>query len=477
MRHVRTALLVLAAAFCAGICHAQAPAPALSRAGAPAVAPASEKAGGGRRQLDDGERVSASVEVKPVNRDLEIAARLERILAATDWFTSPGVTVREGVVFLSGTAPNDQLRKWAGTLAGNTRDVVAVVNRMELARPSLLDLRPAWEQLRELWTAFLKSLPLAGLALVVLLAAWAAGLLATWLARRALRQRGLNHLLEEVLARAAGIAMFMTGLYIVLVLSGLAKLAATVVGGTGLAGLVIGIAFRDITENFLASVFLSMQNPFHTGDLVEIDGVLGTVRRLTIRATVLMTVDGQFVQIPNATVYKTKIRNLTSNPKRRQDFALSIGYSDSVAKAQTRAMDTLRDHPAVLDDPEPWVLVDSLGPYGVNLKAYFWTDTSRDSLLKVRSSVIRLVKKSLQEAGFAMEHDDPRELTMPKELAVRMIDPRRGTGRATETDIAPPPESAAVATPAEAGLTSETRDTARQAAGIRDPEEGPNLLR
>jgi small-conductance mechanosensitive channel len=85
------------------------------------------------------------------------------------------------------------------------------------------------------------------------------------------------------------------------------------IGGTGLIGLVVGIAFRDITENFLASVFLSMQRPFETGDLLEVSGVTGYVQQLNMRTTILMTLDGNLVQIPNANVYKSNLRNFTAS--------------------------------------------------------------------------------------------------------------------------------------------------------------------
>ena len=133
------------------------------------------------------------------------------------------------------------------------------------------------------------------------------------------------------------------------------------VGGTGLIGLAVGIAFRDITENFLASIFLSMQRPFETGDLVEISGVTGYVQQLNMRTTILMTLDGNLVQIPNATVYKSTLRNFTTNCNRREDFVVGIGYDDSINEAQDIALSVLVNHPAVLKDPEPSVLADSLG--------------------------------------------------------------------------------------------------------------------
>ena len=91
--------------------------------------------------------VPDKVDIQPTARDDEISKRLQDILEATGWFISPEEVVREGVVFLSGQAKNGDYRKWAGDLARNTQDVVAVVNQMELTQPSIWDLQPAFEGL------------------------------------------------------------------------------------------------------------------------------------------------------------------------------------------------------------------------------------------------------------------------------------------------------------------------------------------
>jgi hypothetical protein len=93
----------------------------------------------------------AKVDVKPVARDEEIRKRLQRVLNATGWFTDPHVRVEEGVVFLNGQTETDELKKWAGDLARNTQDVVAVINRIEVAEPSAWDFRPAWSGMLILW--------------------------------------------------------------------------------------------------------------------------------------------------------------------------------------------------------------------------------------------------------------------------------------------------------------------------------------
>src|SRR5690606_25763918 len=96
-------------------------------------------------------------------------------------------------------------------------------------------------------------------------------------------------------------------------------------------------------------------------DLVEISGVTGYVQQLNMRATVLMSLDGNLVQIPNASVYKSCLRNFTTNANRREDFVVGIGYEDSINDAQEIARRVLEAHPAVLAGREPSVLPDSVG--------------------------------------------------------------------------------------------------------------------
>ncbi|MFN2291235.1 MAG: mechanosensitive ion channel domain-containing protein [Anaerolineae bacterium] len=416
-----------------------------------------------------------SVDVQPQARDEEIRMRLQGILEATGWFVNPQVRVDEGVVFLNGGAENAEFKTWAGDLARRTTDVTAVVNQMEVLEPSVWDFEPVLTGLEAQGRSVLRAVPLIVFGLFVLVLSWLVARILANAARESLRRRQWSPLLVTVGARGVGLVILLVGLYIIFQVAGLTSVAFTVLGTTGLLGLILGIAFQDITENFLASIFLSIQTPFEAGDLVDIDGTMGFVQRLTTRATILMTQDGNHVQIPNATVYKSNIHNYTSNPNRREDFVIGIGYSDSVAGAQEVALQVLEDHPAVLDDPEPWVLVESLGAAAVNLRIYFWIDGSQYSWQKVRSSVIRLVKRAYQSAGIEMP-GEVRELVLPERIPIEL---HRPDGVRREAAPAKPSveEPDTVSTQAEAGLHSEAEDIEEQARRSRVPEEGEDLLR
>ncbi len=417
------------------------------------------------------------VEVQGVSSDEQIAARLQDILVATEWFENPQVSVRDGVVFLAATTGRKEYRDWAGELARKTADVAAVVNRIQVAERSPWDFSPALDQLRILRDQALARLPVFAVALLLLLVFIALARLAVRLLRELMVRRDTRPLLRDVLAWAVALPVVLFGVYLALQVAGLGRLAVSLIGGTGLAGLVVGFAVRDIVENFFAGFLISLRNPFRTGDLIEVEGHLGVVQRVTSRGTVLMDHDGNHVQIPNATVYKSTILNFTANPRRRMNFAVGIGYESAISRAQELAMAVLRAHPAVLDDPEALVLVEQLASATVNLRIYFWYDSRAYDGLKIRSSLMRLVKRSFEENRISMP-DDAREVIFPQGVPVHMLEEPAARGGESAPAAAPAAEpEISIATAAEGDLRSEEETIQEQGRSSRSPEEGADLLK
>ena len=415
-----------------------------------------------------------AVSVSQVVEDYQIDKRLREILRSTEWFESESVSVDNGVVFLTGTTSDEKYRKWAGDLATKTEDVVAVVNRISVREPPILDLNPSYYAARDMLRSFIRSVPHIGLSLTLVVVTWLASLGAQKLADWTILKRIQTNLLREVSRKAVVIPVYILGLFLILRITGLSQLAMTVLGGTGLFGLVIGIAFRDIAENFLSSILLSVQNPFRYGDLIEVDGHTGFVQRVNTRGTLLMTSEGNHVQIPNSQVYKGTITNFTSNPNRRFSFVIGIGYDTSATDAQNAAMKVLFDHPAILKEPEPQVLVEQLASSTINLTVYAWLNAQERSLPKVKSSVMRLTLRAFEDAGFSMP-DDQREIVFPHDVPVRMIQSESETSR---TAVSEKPKTAAkpaakeqISNEAEGDFTSEADELNEQARKSRDPSE------
>lgn len=371
---------------------------------------------GGSQKVD----VAKEVQVDPVNSDQKIAKRLNEIMEATGWFDEASVEVDRGVAFLSGRADSQQHYAWAEATAMNTMDVVAVVNRIEISERPVWNFAPAAASLKQLGREFTGILPLLVIALVIATISYFSAISAARLTRWFFQDRIDSKLLRQVVGNVVGVLLFILGAYVALRVSGLTRLAFTLLGGTSLVGLALGFAFRDIAENYLASILISLNRPFRVGDLIEVDGAQGFVRKVTTRGTVLNTLDGNQVQMPNSTVYKGTITNYTATPRSRRDFTVGIGFDDSAAEAQSIIMEVLKHHSAVVDDPAPIVIVESLGSATVNLRVFYWIDQHKHSALKVSSSVIRMAKQKLTEAEITMP-DEARELVFPQGVPVRML--------------------------------------------------------
>lgn len=420
------------------------------------------------------------VAVVPAAEDVQIADRLLRILRATDWFKSPRVSVRDGVVFLDGQAKTQDQKLWAGKLAESTEGTVAVVNRINVEADVRSTFGRAGEEFASIYQSAVQAWPLIALAFVIGLVTWLVARVAAFLARHVLARRISSPLLLAVVVRAWSIPIYLLGIYLMLQVAGLTRLAITVLGGTGLAGIIIGFAFRDIAENFLASLLLSIRNPFRSGDLIEVAGHTGVVQNLNTRSTVLLTLDGNHVQIPNGTVFKSTIKNFSSIPSRRAEFTVGIGYDSSTSKAQALIADVLTRHTAVLNDPEPQVLVDLLGDAAVNLRISYWYDSSVYSPAKINSALLRQTKAALLKGGIELP-DPAREVVFPKGVPLlRMPRTPREEGATSAPVSAPTPETFhgddSAATAAEGDLTSETTDVRRRSEGAI-PEATENLLK
>lgn len=449
-----------------------------AQSSAPA-APAGEKAAiTAAGQVSDAPK---TVAVDPTADDDAIVARLVGILEATKWFQSPGVRVDEGVVFLEGGTSSQTYKEWAGKLAANTQDVVAVVNRIEVIEAPMWDLSPARSELEQLAKEGTRALPLFAIGCALLAITWLIARLASRLSRAVFKKRLKSDLLNNLLAYVVAIPVFLVGVYLVLRVTGLTRLAMTVLGGTGLFGLIIGIAFRDIAENFLASILISTRRPFEMGDLIEVAGQRGFVQLVSTRGTLLMTLEGNHVMIPNSTIYKDTITNFTANPNVRLDISVGIGFDSSISLAQESALRVLKSHDAVLSDPEPLVLVEELGAATVNMRLYFWVDGHAHSAIKVKSAIIRLVKRALERNGISMP-DEAREVIFPNGVDVRMSrnpsDTSRHQGGGARQIAATAPNDAddRATNPAEGDLANEANEIKEQARRSRPPEGGENLI-
>jgi small conductance mechanosensitive channel len=314
------------------------------------------------------------------------------------------VAVDEGVVNLDGLVDDNDSRDEVTDVVKRVEGVRVVMNQMKTDD----EVMTAWQfatteaggffqYLSRKWLLIVLAVAIVALfvSLARLFGAHSETVLAPFIR---------NMLLRSVVGSLISTFLVIAGLLLALATLRLTQAVLSILGLSAVVGLAVGFAFRDITENFIASVLLGVRRPFQIGDYVTVAGQSGVVRSLNTRATVLVTLEGNHVRIPNSVIFKEIMVNATASPSFRNSFDVKIAYEASTAAAIDGISAGLRGLNGVLNDPPPRTLVEALEPDGVRLKVYFWTPTQGVDWFQLMSDAKLKAKVALQEAGIISAH-------------------------------------------------------------------------
>lgn len=143
----------------------------------------------------------------------------------------------------------------------------------------------------------------------------------------------------------------------------------------GAAGLAIGMALSGTLQNFAGGVIILLFKPYKVDDFIEFNGFMGTVKEIQIFSTNILTVDNKRVIIPNNNISSSSLINYSSEDKRRVDITFGISYTNSIDEARKVILEEVNKLPEVLNEPEAFVVVSSLGDSSVNLGLRVWVNT------------------------------------------------------------------------------------------------------
>jgi len=351
--------------------------------------------------------------------DSQLETRLNAVLSQIEPFKNIRAAVREGVVELSGETSRAEARRKAEELVSQFQGVVYVTNQVEIESEVEGRINPVIAKVLEYLNRILAQLPVIGIAILVVIAFWLLSLLIShWEAP--FRRMSINPLLQGLIRQMLRGVIILIGILVALDILDVTALAGAIVGAAGLLGLALGFGVRDIVENYLAGVFLSLRSPFTVNDFVRVENHEGVVVRLTAREMVLITLEGNHVRIPNSLVFKSVIHNFTRNPRRRFDFAVGVGADEDLTAVQDIGCSALRAMKGVMKEPGPSMRIMQLGDFNVTVRFFGWVDQRAADFLKVRSEAIRLVKVALDKAGVEMpvpiQTVRSREILPPEEL-------------------------------------------------------------
>jgi small-conductance mechanosensitive channel len=255
------------------------------------------------------------------------------------------------------------------------------------------------------------------------LVAFAITLWATFLISRLLRvvledeffpRMHLGRGVPYAVASFSSYTVLLVGFFVALAAAGIGFDRLAVVAGA--LGVGVGFGLQSIVNNFVSGLILLFERPIQIGDVVQLGDVLGTVRRIGLRSSILHTSEGAEIIVPNANLIAQQVVNWTlSDRKRRIDLAVGVAYGTDPEQVLALLIRVARGQSDVLDEPEPSALFMGFGDSALNFELRAWTGNLEDCL-KVRSGLAVAVNRALAEAGI--------EIPFPqRDLHVRSVDP------------------------------------------------------
>ncbi len=231
-------------------------------------------------------------------------------------------------------------------------------------------------------------------AVIILIVGWIVIKYVVKFIKRYIRKSPLPPLMEDFLAR-----LFSVFLYVILIMVVVGTLGvntgSAVLGLSAILGLVLAFGMQDTLNNFFAGVWIATLRPIAKAETVEVNGLKGKVETVGIMSTILITPDNTFITIPNKEVWGSPIINFTRMPIRRAEVGVGTSYDGDINRAIQIAMDVMKGHPKVLEDPEPGIIVSELGDSSVNLSLRAWTNTEDywDVIFDLRKGIFETYTK------------------------------------------------------------------------------------
>jgi len=180
-------------------------------------------------------------------------------------------------------------------------------------------------------------------------------------------------------------------------------------------GVGLGFGLKEIFANFMSGLILLFERPVRVGDTVTIQDISGVITRIRMRATTITDWDNKELIIPNQNLITEPLINWTlSDQVTRVRFIVGIAYGSDTETAHKVIMDTITDHPLVLDDPVPTVLFVEFGDSSLNFEVRVFVK-ERIQRMPLTHELHMALEKSLKEHGI--------EIPFPqRDLHLRSID-------------------------------------------------------
>lgn len=255
------------------------------------------------------------------------------------------------------------------------------------------------DQLREMGTGFVETMPSLAIAIFILLVTWIVARFGVKISDAIVGRTEIRTSLKNLIDTLVKLAIWLTGLFIAAVVVIPSLTPASLLAGLGIGAVAIGFAFQDIFENFLAGVLIMVREKMRIGDIIECEGITGKVEYITLRETHVRKLSGELTVVPNSILFKNPVEILTDVDQRRHEVVVGVSYDtnlDHAADVIRRAVEGIDD---VLASKGVDIFAQEFNSSSVDFLVRWWAGSTPRSGWESKDKVVRKVKAALDEAG------------------------------------------------------------------------------
>ena len=180
------------------------------------------------------------------------------------------------------------------------------------------------------------------------------------------------------------------GIFVVSAMKELGFNLSVLLGAAGILTVAIGFASQTSASNLISGLFLVVERPFTIGDVVRVGSTVGEILSIDLLSIKLRTFDNLYVRIPNESIIKSELTNLTRFPIRRIDLQLGVAYKETLSVVREILFDVADKNPLCLEEPKPLFIFKGFGESSLDIQFSIWV--KRENFLELRNSISEEIK-------------------------------------------------------------------------------------
>ena len=251
-----------------------------------------------------------------------------------------------------------------------------------------------WDKVTTWFEHFVLILPNLAVAAVLMVLIWLVARQVKRISQNLFRRIVRSDEVAWLISIAIYLTILGTGLVVALGIVGLDKTVTSLLAGAGIAGLAIALAFQDLGQNILAGIYISLRRTIKVGDLIETNGLFGSIKEINLRSLHLNMPDGQIVSIPNREVFQNPVRQFSTG-RRRVELEVGVSYGDDLERVKKITIAAVEPIEGRVKDRSVELFFEGFGDSSINLVVRFWIHfKEQGEFMQARSEAVMRIHQA-----------------------------------------------------------------------------------